>query len=119
MSSTFVLPTIDEDALAAVVVPEASAKFVRQQPKGAREFVVSGPKADAIRRLIFANLGLTRKQIALLANASVSRVGEVVWGLEHDAIEFPTIPLKATPVADTQADEDAALLADLNELASA
>jgi hypothetical protein len=118
MSSTFVLPTIDEAALAQVVVPEVSAKFVRVQPKGAREFVVSGPKADAIRRLIFADQGLTRKQIALLANASVSRVGEVVWGMEHDGIAFPAIPLKAAPVA-APADEDAAVLADAAELATA
>lgn len=104
MSSTFVLPVIDEEALADVVVPEGvSAKFVRHQPKGAREFVVSGRKADAIRTLIFADLGLTRKQIALLANASVSRVGEVVWGLQHDGIEFPEIPLREKPQA---ADED-------------
>jgi hypothetical protein len=110
MSSTFVLPVIDEDALEDVVVPEVSAKFVRVQPKGAREFVVSGRKADAIRTLIFADLGLTRKQIALLANASVSRVGEVVWGLQHDAIEFPAIPLRETaPVVE---DEDEVVVED-------
>jgi hypothetical protein len=119
MSSTFVLPIIDEEALASVVVPETSAKFVRHQPKGAREFVVSGPKADAIRRLIFADLGLTRKQIALLANASVSRVGEVVWGMEHDQIVFPTIPLRAQAPEASQADQDADVLADAAELASA
>jgi len=118
MSSTFVLPSIDEDVLANVVVPEVSAKFTRVQPKGAREFVVSGPKADAIRRLIFADQGLTRKQIALLANASVSRVGEVVWGMEHDCVDFPAIPLRAKPPVDQAADDDA-VLADAAELANA
>ena len=116
MSSTFVLPVIDEDVLANVVVPECSAKFTRVQPKGAREFVVSGPKASRIRTLIFADLGLTRKQISLLANASVSRVGEVVWGLEHDGIAFPAIPLKAAPQV-VPADDD--ILQDAAELASA
>ena len=120
MSSTFVLPVISEDVLAAVEVPEGvSAKFVRVQPKGAREFVVSGPKADAVRRLIFADQGITRKQIALLANCSVSRVGEVVWGLEHDGIEFPAIPLRPQAPAETAADQDANVLADVAELANA
>lgn len=117
MSSTFVLPVVDEDALASVVVPETSAKFVKQQPAGAREFVVSGPKADAVRRLIFADLGLTRKQISLIAGCSVSRVGEVVWGLEHDAIEFPAIPLRAAAPEASPADVDAAILTDANEVA--
>jgi hypothetical protein len=94
MSTTTELPVISDEMLAQIVVPEHSAKFVRHQPIGAREFVVSGPKADAIRRLIFADLGLTRKQISLLADCSVSRVGEVVWGLQFDGIEFPQIPLR-------------------------
>ena len=94
------IPAINVAEL-TVEVPATSSKFVRQQPAGPREFVVSGPKADAIRKLIFADLGLTRKQIALVADASVSRVGEVVWGLQNDGIEFPAIPLReAAPVAD-------------------
>jgi hypothetical protein len=117
--SSIIIPQVDENELALVEVPVCSAKFVRMQPKGAREFVVSGPKADAVRRLIFADLGLTRKQISLVANCSVSRVGEVVWGLEHDGIEFPTIPLRAkAPEADAAA-ADADVLADADELATA
>ena len=53
-----------------------------------------------MRALIFANEGLTRKEIATLADCSVSRVGEVVWGLEDDGIEFPAIPLRAIKLAE-------------------
>lgn len=80
--------------LPEVSVPATSGKFVRVQPAGPREFVVSGKKADAVRWLIFADQNLTRKQIAALATCSVSRVGEVVWGLQHDGIQFPAIPTK-------------------------
>jgi hypothetical protein len=80
--------------LGDVVVPEVSPKFVRNQPAGLREFVVSGPKADAIRLLIFADRGYSRKRIAALTGASVSRVGEVVWGLQHDAVAYPAIATK-------------------------
>ena len=49
----------------------------------------------------------------------MSRVGEVVWGMEHDQIVFPTIPLRAqAPEADA-AEADANVLADANELANA
>lgn len=76
-----------------------SMKFVKRQTAGDRTFMVSGPKADKVRALIFAGLELTRKEIAGLADCSVSRVGEVVWGLEHDGIEFPEIPLRAIKAA--------------------
>lgn len=92
------LPTLAELALDDTVIPDFSAKFVRNQPAGPREFNVAGRKADAVRTLIFADLGYTRKQIALIADCSVSRVGEVVWGLEHDKIEFPAIPLRERKV---------------------
>jgi hypothetical protein len=76
-------------------VPEFSAKFTKEQNAGPRVFVVTGPKADKVRKLIFADRGLTRKEIATIANCSVSRVGEVVWGLENDELDFPAIPLRA------------------------
>jgi hypothetical protein len=85
--------------LAQVTVPEFSGVYYRLQPAGNRKFVVTGPKADAIRLLIFADMGLTRKQIATVSGASVSRVGEVVWGLEQDGVDFPAIPLRAKAVA--------------------
>lgn len=90
----------------SAVVPEGlSMKFRRVQGPATgdegREFAVSGPKADKVRALIFADLGLTRKQISELVDCSVSRVAEVVWGLEHDGVEFPEIPLRAPkPEAD-------------------
>lgn len=80
-----------------VTVPEGlSMSFVKVQPARpeGRPFIVSGAKAEAVRWLIFADQGLTRKQIAELATCSVSRVGEVVWGLEHDGVDFPAIPTK-------------------------
>ena len=87
--------------LFATEVPEGvSSKFTKVQNAGPRVFVVSGPKADKVRALIFANEGLTRKEIATLADCSVSRVGEVVWGLEDDGIEFPAIPLRAIKLAE-------------------
>lgn len=83
------------------LVPEGlSMKFRRKQGEAAgpegREFSVSGPKADKVRALIFADLGLTRKQISDLVDCSVSRVAEVVWGLDYDKVEYPTIPLRET-----------------------
>lgn len=90
-------------AAGAAVIPEGlTMKFRRPQgpaagPEG-REFSVSGPKADAVRALIFADQGLTRKQISELAQCSVSRVSEVVWGLEYDRVEFPAIPLRPAKI---------------------
>jgi hypothetical protein len=94
------------ETLFATEVPEHSAKFVKEQNAGPRVFVVSGPKADKVRALIFADQGLTRKDIATLAKCSVSRVGEVVWGLEHDELNFPAIPLRAIKVAEAAKDTE-------------
>ena len=106
MSTTF---EIARDHLAetlaaggAQVPDDLTMKFVREQNAGPRTFAVSGPKADAVRALIFADMKLTRKQIAELAGCSVSRVAEVVWGLEYDSVEFPEIPLRAEkPASET------------------
>jgi redox-regulated HSP33 family molecular chaperone len=85
-----------EPSLAAVVVPAHSDSFVKVQPaaESGRKFIVSGAKADAVRLLIFAESGLTRKQIAALCDCSVSRVGEVLWGLDADGVEYVAPPLK-------------------------
>lgn len=88
------------EELFATEVPEHSSKFTKVQNAGPRVFAVSGPKADKVRALIFADQGLTRKEIADLAECSVSRVGEVVWGLENDGLDFPAIPLRAIKVAE-------------------
>lgn len=86
----------DVIAVGTAVMPgDLTMKFVREQAAGPRTFSVSGPKADAVRALIFADQGLTRKQISELVGCSVSRVAEVVWGLEYDEIDFPAIPLRA------------------------
>lgn len=102
MSTTFEIVrdnlTITIEAGKSLVPADLTMKFRRIQgpqagPTG-REFSVSGPKADVVRALIFADQKLTRKQIAELAKCSVSRVSEVVWGLEYDRVEFPEIPLR-------------------------
>lgn len=98
-----------------VVVPPFSGKYVRVQGPASgegRTFAVTGPKADVIRRLAIRG-GFTRKQIADLAGASVSRVAEVLWGLDHDGIAY-SVARKAAP-APSQADVDAAILADAAE----
>jgi hypothetical protein len=86
--------------------------FVREQPAGPRTFKVSGPKADAVRELAIVG-GLSRKDIAARVGCSVSRVAEVLWGLDYDGIAYD-VPAKSAPVAD-QAAIDAAILADAAE----
>ena len=86
--------------------------FTRHQAAGPRKFNVRGPKAARVRELAVAG-GFTRKQIAELAGCSVSRVAEVLWGLDVDGTEYD-VPAKAAPVA-TQAEVDAAILADAAE----
>ena len=103
---------MDDDERAAVLatadVPEHSGEYVRTQPAGDRTFNVRGPKAEAIRAAIYLGIDLTRKELAALANASVSRVGEVVWGLEHDNLDFPAIPKARKAVEVEEQEDDAA-----------
>lgn len=103
------------DIFANTEVPTGfSAKFPKTQGPATAEmpriFAVTGPKADKVRSLIFADLGLTRKEIAHYADCSVSRVGEIVWGLQHDDIDFPAIPLRhpkpAAAATEEQPEED-------------
>jgi hypothetical protein len=107
--------TEELDELFATEVPEHSIKFTKEQNAGPRVFVVSGPKADKVRALIFADQNLTRKQIADIAECSVSRVGEVVWGLEHDELDFPAIPLRALKVAEVTEENAEAVSTDVVE----
>lgn len=86
--------------------------FVRDQAAGPRKFNVRGPKAARVRELAVAG-GFTRKQIAELAGCSVSRVAEVLWGLDYDGTEYEVLT-KATPAV-SQAEVDAAILADAAE----
>ncbi len=101
-----------DESLSSVEVPEHSGKFRRVQGEASvansdqgRLFSVTGPKADRVRKLIFADLELTRREISELAQCSASRVGEVVWGLEYDKIEFPAIP-KRRPKVEAEATDD-------------
>jgi len=95
---------------ADIEVPEFARKYVKRQgpastkqnPRG-RTFSASGPKADLIAKMIFADMGLTRSQMATIAKCSPSRVSEVIWAMEAAVkagqIEgFPAVPTK--PVLD-------------------
>jgi hypothetical protein len=91
------MPELQAFAL-SVEVPAYSDVYTREQNAGPRAFNVRGPKAWMVRQLIFAGLELTRLEIASLSDCSVSRVGEVVWGLEHDGVTFPNIPKRRKTV---------------------
>lgn len=95
-------------------IPEFDRKFQKRQgpkstekdPKG-RTFSASGPSADIVVRIILADQGLTRKQIAIMAGCSASRVSEVLWTMEaaHRKGQLekrPTIPRSAV----TEEDDD-------------
>lgn len=102
---------------ADIEVPEFPRKYVKKQgpqsmkqnPRG-RTFSASGPKADLIAKMIFADMGLTRSQMATIAKCSPSRVSEVVWALETAVkagqIEgFPAVPTKPA-ITEAEADEN-------------
>ena len=88
--------------------------FTRVQAAGPRKFNVRGPKAASVRELVVAG-GHSRKDIAQLAGCSVSRVAEVVWGLDYDGTEYPAIPARSQAPAADAAAVDAAILADAAE----
>lgn len=95
---------------AAIEVPDFPRKYTKRQGPastkqnpGGRTFSASGPKADLIAKMIFADMGLTRSQMAAIAKCSPSRVSEVIWAMEaavkKGQIEgFPAVPTK--PVTD-------------------
>lgn len=102
-----------------VEVPEFERKYYRVQggastkksQKG-RLFTASGPKADLIVKIILADAGLTRKQIATVVHCSPSRVSEVIWALEaavkNKQIEsFPAVPRSAVKDDDEDETEEA------------
>lgn len=72
-----------------VVIPEFDRSFTRvqgpastQKNKKGRTFSAGGPKADLVVQIILSDLGLTRRQIAKIAECSPSRVSEVIWAME-------------------------------------
>ena len=107
------LPTAAD--FADVEVPEFDRKYTKRQgpastktnPKG-RTFSASGPKADLIARMIFADMGLTRTQMATIAKCSPSRVSEVIWAMEAavkrgQIATFPAVPTK--PLVSEEAED--------------
>lgn len=110
------LPAAED--FADVEVPEFPRKYTKRQGPASmkkstagRTFSASGPKADLIARMIFADMQLTRTQMATIAKCSPSRVSEVIWAME-DAVRrgtiesFPPVPTKP-PVIEDEATEDA------------
>lgn len=109
------LPTAAD--FADIEVPEFDRKYTKQQGPASmrkstagRTFSASGPKADLIARMIFADMKLTRMQIASIAKCSPSRVSEVIWAMEvavrKGQIEsFPLVPTKP-PVIEDDVSED-------------
>ncbi len=65
--------------------------------------------------MIFADMGLTRTQMATIAKCSPSRVSEVIWAMEAavkrgQLEEFPAVPTKPPVIEDDiteDTDEDA------------
>jgi len=55
---------------------------VKSKPGEIRKFSAKGPKADAIVRIIFADQGFTRQDIADIVDCSASRVTEIMWAIE-------------------------------------
>jgi hypothetical protein len=103
---------------ADVEVPEFDRKYTKRQgpasmkanPRG-RTFSASGPKADLIAKMIFADMGLTRSQMASIAGCSPSRVSEVIWAMEAavkrgQIAEFPAVPTKPPVTDDVTEDTD-------------
>lgn len=99
-----------------IEVPEFDRVYFKRQgpastkdnPKG-RQFSASGPKANLIAQMIFADMGLTRSQMATIAKCSPSRVSEVIWAMEaavkRGQLEsFPPVPTK--PVLTEPTDEE-------------
>ena len=83
-----------------IVIPDDVVdSFVRQQGEGKepRKFSAKGAKADACKRVIFANKGFTRQQIADIVDCSASRVTEIFWAIEashsdKSTWEMPVVP---------------------------
>jgi hypothetical protein len=101
-----------------IEVPEFPRKYTKRQGPASmkkstagRTFSASGPKADLIARMIFADMQLTRTQMATIAKCSPSRVSEVIWALE-DAVRkgtiesFPPVPQKPPVAEDEVTDEE-------------
>jgi hypothetical protein len=102
-----------------IEVPEFPRKYVKRQGPGStkggkvagRTFSASGPKADLIARIIFADMQLTRAQIATIAGCSPSRVSEVIWAMDDAKRKgiiatYPAVPTKPPVTEDVTEDTD-------------
>ena len=107
-----------------VEIPDFDRKFVKVQKfagraageGSGRTFNAGGPKADKVVQMILFG-GLTRKQMAEIAECSESRVGEVVWAMQAAGLDVSKIAKRApsTGKADGQVDE---VVAQLEEAAA-
>jgi hypothetical protein len=63
-------------------IVESFERPVKSKPGEIRKFSSKGPKADAVVRVIFADQGFTRQDIADIVDCSASRVTEIMWAIE-------------------------------------
>lgn len=86
------------EAFDNVTTPEIVESFdrpVKSKPGETRKFSAKGPKALAIQRVIFADQGFTRQDIADIVDCSASRVTEIMWAIEatHGGTAEWTLPV--------------------------
>jgi hypothetical protein len=75
-------------------IVESFERPVKSKPGEVRKFSSKGPKADAVVRVIFADQGFTRQDIADIVDCSASRVTEIMWAIEatHGGTAEWTVP---------------------------
>jgi hypothetical protein len=122
MKTDLFLGLPEKDAFKDVVIPEFDRKYYRTQGpastvknKKGRLFSAGGPKADLIVQIILSDMGLTRRQIAKIAECSPSRVSEVIWAMEaavktkqlESVPEVPRAPRQDDEAVEETSDEQA------------
>lgn len=104
MSTTTTIRPLTDEELEAIELPNFKRTYVKAQPKyqrgdvvdkdgnavTGREFSASGPKADKVAKYVMHG-GFTRQEIATFVGCSVSRVGEVLWAMDADGVEYPEL----------------------------
>jgi hypothetical protein len=104
--------TADELDRAIADLPQYSRTFHRVQGAASlerdaergRKFTIGGAKGDAVAAYLIAG-GYTRSEIAEYVGCSVSRVGEVAWGLEAAGIKFDVVKRRKVEAAEADAAE--------------
>jgi hypothetical protein len=97
----------------------AMAEGSKWVEKGGREFTASGPKADrVVKMVLFGHYNpdgmFTREEMRVIADCSVSRVGEVIWTMEAGGMPVDGV-LKRRPTV-KQATEAEAIEAETTDI---